>query len=161
VLLRDAVPYHAREAALLPEGARVPYLRREARVRVGRRIPEPIQRARAASRVKRGRPKTSVRPADPASRAIRRAYLNYTSETIDLHVHEYVTDSSQRRAGGDPSLYWAPFFRGGFTVRHVPGKHFSMFDEPHINVLAATLERDLRAAEAPPAPPATGSEPSG
>jgi thioesterase domain-containing protein len=43
----------------------------------------------------------------------------------------------------DPSLGWRPFAAGGVEVLPVPGDHGSLLDEPHVEVLAASLKACL------------------
>jgi oxalate---CoA ligase len=53
---------------------------------------------------------------------------------------------------GDPTLGWSEGVRGGLEIVDVPGDHFSVVDEPNVQVLARELAARLRAAaNRPPA----------
>jgi len=52
-----------------------------------------------------------------------------------------------------PALGWESFAQGGVSAHELPGNHHTLLREPHVQVLAATLERCLRA-------PNEGSHPS-
>ena len=43
----------------------------------------------------------------------------------------------------DPIPIWAAAIRGRFSIRDIPGDHFTMIREPHVDVLAAWLARVL------------------
>ncbi|MBV9462640.1 MAG: hypothetical protein JO317_00285 [Verrucomicrobiae bacterium] len=49
----------------------------------------------------------------------------------------------QRLKHFDRALGWGDFLRGGVEVRIVSGKHDSIFDEPHVRELAASLQACL------------------
>jgi thioesterase domain-containing protein len=145
VRLRDAIPYHVTESALLhdPEVRRA-YAVREAKIRVGRRLR--FLRAKAHKAVRRplGRPVTYAgKPTDPLVRSIHRSYLNYRATPLDFPVTIFSTKGSARRSDDDPSLRWAPYLRAGFTVRPIAGGHYGLWEEPHIDVLARELAADL------------------
>jgi acetoacetyl-CoA synthetase len=154
VRLRDAIPYHLREAAFIatPE-ARRRYLDRELRTRLARRTPRLVLDTYARVR---GRPPDDPifeKPTTPLIRSIHRSYLNYEAEPLKVPATLYVTQSSQLRCIGDPSLYWAPFLRGGFVVRRAEGSHSTYVDEPYVSALAAMMRTDIDAVD-PPAPAA-------
>lgn len=153
VRLRDAVPYHGREAALLADPhERRAYAVREAKIRVGRRVKR--ERAVLDRRIARWRgrdvaPRASAPPVDPAVRAIHRSYLHYEAAPITFPVAQFPTAGSVTRCGGDPSLRWAPFLQGGFTVHPVPGGHYSLWHAEHLPAVAAAVEAWLAAVDAP------------
>jgi thioesterase domain-containing protein len=43
----------------------------------------------------------------------------------------------------DPRATWQPLVRGQLSIQTVPGDHFSMMSEPHVQSLAAQLQRYL------------------
>ncbi|HEX5068491.1 MAG TPA: alpha/beta fold hydrolase [Myxococcota bacterium] len=47
---------------------------------------------------------------------------------------------------GDASLGWGAFAQGDFQSVLVPGKHFTMWNEPHVQVVAGKLGEALRTA---------------
>lgn len=149
VRLRDAVPYHLTEAALLPDAdERRDYLVREARIRVGRRVRR--HRSAIVLRVAAARGRTSdyiAKPVDPNVRAIHRSYLHHVSAPIDFPVTLYTVNGSVNRCNGDPSLRWSPFLRAGFTTVPVPGGHHSMWHPPHVDALASRLALDLASVD--------------
>jgi thioesterase domain-containing protein len=155
---RDALPYHLREAALLPSTeARRDYARRELRYRVGRKMPNTVMEARRRLRQEKrkrtgekGGQKGWVKPTSPLIRSIHRSYLNYEASPVDFPVALFPTQGSTDRCHGDPSLHWAPFLRGGFTVHPVPGDHLSMCAPPHVDIVAQQLHLALAWAETAP-----------
>ena len=52
-----------------------------------------------------------------------------------------------REAWHDVSLGWAAKLRGDCELVAIPGEHFSVFDEPHVAVLADRIRRTLAACE--------------
>ncbi len=149
VRLRDAVPHHLTEAALLSDpGERRDYLAREAKMRVGRRVRR--YRAAVVLRVAAARGRTSdyvAKPVDPNVRAIHRSYLHHVAAPIDFPVTLYTVKGSVGRCNGDPSLRWSPFLRSGFSTVPISGGHYSMWDPPHLDALASRLAVDLAAVD--------------
>lgn len=47
----------------------------------------------------------------------------------------------------DPKHGWSKFVGGGLEIRDVPGDHFSIFEEPHVQVLAEILNTCLNEAQ--------------
>jgi thioesterase domain-containing protein len=47
----------------------------------------------------------------------------------------------------DPFLGWKPVVRGRIDAHVVPGDHAQITEEPNVRVLAAQLDRSLRAAQ--------------
>ncbi|MCU0269949.1 MAG: alpha/beta fold hydrolase [Acidimicrobiales bacterium] len=143
--LRDAVPYHLAEAGLLEPSERRDYLVSTAKIRAHRRLRSTT--ARVARRVAPGRRRAAdpaPRPAHPNVRSVRRSYLNDAGMPIDVPAVLYTTRASVDRCGGDPSLRWAPFLRGGFEVVPVPGNHHSLWEPPNLEVVAGEIARSLR-----------------
>lgn len=150
--LRDAVPYHLAEAALLPDrDERRRYLRKELRLRVVRRAPEPLLRARRTL-LRRPHPaagRTFERPTEPLVRAIHRSYLKYVARPTEIPVHLFPTQQSVARCSGDVSLRWAAFLRGGFTVTPIAGTHSTIGSSKHVDVLAAAMRAQLDLVDPP------------
>ena len=48
----------------------------------------------------------------------------------------------------DPTLGWGEIAAGGVEVQRVPGDHYSMLREPHVNALAGELRARLETAVA-------------
>lgn len=164
VKLRDAIPYHLFEAAmLLGRAAQRSYLERELRLRVVRQTPEPILRARRTV-LRRPQPTTKTRtfekPTSPLVRAIQRSYLKYEAGPTTIPVHIYCTDASVERCNGDPSLNWAPFLKGGFDVTPIDGTHTTLFTEPHVDRLAEAVRSHVDAVDGPLTAPTSASPPS-
>jgi thioesterase domain-containing protein/acyl carrier protein len=63
------------------------------------------------------------------------------------HVIAYTT-AENRRYTGWATLGWDRYVDGPLTLRRVPGDHVSMLVEPNVDVLAATMDADVRAAQA-------------
>jgi thioesterase domain-containing protein len=139
IRLRDAVPYHLHEAALLADtGARRAYLRREAQLRISRRTGALVRRVRPKGGTVGGR-QGYQKPTAPLKRSIHRSYLNYEATPVDFPVALFNTGPSTDRCGGDPTLYWAPFLRGGYTLHAIDGDHHSLWEPANLDRLAHGL----------------------
>ncbi len=49
----------------------------------------------------------------------------------------------------DPQLGWGRLAAGGVDVRELPGQHLSIFQDPHVRVLAEKLAECLEIARGP------------
>lgn len=87
-------------------------------------------------------------------RAIRVSYLKYAPAPSRLPVTLFWCDDARERAG-DLSLGWHPYLRGDFESLRTPGCHRTLFDEPHVALLAARLAAVLDRAEEPDQTPST------
>ena len=143
---REYVWYHLGAAAAMTDAERLPYLRHKVAYLAVRTFPRVGGAARATlmrfgyrrDRVK----KHSVKPTDPLMIAVHTSYLNYRGEGVPFAVHLYATQESLTKAGS-PVLRWAQWLHGGYTVRDIPGGHYSLFDPEHIASLAEALRLDL------------------
>ena len=50
------------------------------------------------------------------------------------------------RFGKDPTMGWGLLAAGGVEMHELPGEHLTVLRQPHVNALAAALERSLRDA---------------
>lgn len=81
------------------------------------------------------------------ARAITISYLKYEATPYDRPVALFSTAATTRRSGDDPSLRWAAYLRGGFTVAAIDGGHFTIFDPEHVASVAGALRTSLDAAQ--------------
>jgi thioesterase domain-containing protein len=72
-------------------------------------------------------------------RAIWVAYLKYRPTGSSLRVVQFRTAESHT-AAGEVMLGWGPWLSGDVESALLPGEHFTMFNEPHVAVLAQRLE---------------------
>lgn len=79
---------------------------------------------------------------------VRITYLKYRRDHCTLPVAQLWTQESLAAEQGDASLGWARRLRGEFETVPVPGRHDTMFDEPHVEGVARRLARALRRANA-------------
>jgi hypothetical protein len=61
-------------------------------------------------------------------------------------VSLYSTPESIERCGGDASLRWSRYLRGGFELVGIEGKHMELFDPPNVGPVTSVLARSLAAA---------------
>ena len=78
-------------------------------------------------------------------RAIWVSYRKYRPEpsTFPLLVLRTAKTHAQ---GRDVGLGWGAYAQGDFQSALVPGDHFTMWDEPHVRVIAEKLATALRTA---------------
>ncbi len=91
--------------------------------------------------------RTNALPSDIDLRRLRALYRLFENNL--RAVRSYVPSvypgkvtllrASQRPSNGDPTLGWSAFAAGGVAVHTVPGDHYSMLREPHVQVLAEGL----------------------
>jgi len=85
-------------------------------------------------------------------RAIWVAYLKYRPGGSALPVLQLRTAQSEA-AAADATLGWGPWLHGDLESALVPGEHMTMFEEPHVGVLAGRLAAALARASARSRPP--------
>jgi thioesterase domain-containing protein len=90
-------------------------------------------------------------------RAVWVAYLKYRSRPLAVPVSLYRCAASSDKKE-DVALGWSQILRGDFESVEVPGDHFSMFEEPHVTILAERITRTLSLVNAA-RDPATTSAP--
>ena len=69
-------------------------------------------------------------------------FVKYEPSPYYEPVTVHPSADSVARNNGDPSLGWSRWLQGGFSVRHVDGKHRTMWEPPHVAGLAAGLVGD-------------------
>jgi thioesterase domain-containing protein len=111
---------------------------------VARRLPKQARKlARAQTRrvgrtLRRG--EAPAKPSvEPELRAIWVPFMKYEPSQYHEPVAIHSSADSVARNNDDPSLGWSRWLVGGFSVRHVAGKHRTMWDPPHVAGLAAGL----------------------
>ena len=87
-------------------------------------------------------------------RAIWVAYVKYRPGGSALPVLQLRTAESEL-AAADTTLGWGPSLHGDLESALIPGEHFTMFEEPHVTVLAQRLAAALERASVKPAPGAS------
>lgn len=134
---------------LLRLNALEPVQRREYVSGVVRRLPHEArklgqaQARRVRDRVRK-RPPPERKAVDPRLRAIWVPFVKYEPRPYLDHVTIHASEHSVARNNGDPSLGWSRWLVGGFEALRVPGKHRTMWEPPHVDVLAAGLTRQAR-----------------
>lgn len=94
----------------------------------------------------RGMTLADTRGLDPLKKAVWRGYLSHRPRYYDLPVTLLVGDENLLMAGGDPSLRWSKYLRGGFESIRVAGKHRELLSPPNVSVVAAHLAASRRRA---------------
>lgn len=79
---------------------------------------------------------------------VRITYLKYRRDHCTLPVAQLWTQESLAAEQGDASLGWAKRLRGAFETVPVPGEHYTMFEDAHVEGVARRLARALRRANA-------------
>jgi thioesterase domain-containing protein len=74
--------------------------------------------------------------------AVHTAYLHYDGDPVPFPVSLYATQASIARAM-EPVLRWNGMLHGGYELAHIPGEHFTLWDEEHVGGLAAALHCSL------------------
>jgi thioesterase domain-containing protein len=82
----------------------------------------------------------------PLKQSVWQAYLHYEAAPYTAPVSLFYLDGSAERSGGDPSLRWSKYLRGGFELIRLEGHHRKLFDPPFVEPLAWHLSRSLEAA---------------
>ncbi len=86
------------------------------------------------------------RGLEPLKKAVWRGYLSHQARTYDGPVALFTGDENRRQAGGDPSLRWSKYLRGGFEVIPLPGRHREILAPPHVARAAREIEASLARA---------------
>ena len=68
----------------------------------------------------------------------------YPGKVTLLRATDALENMGARR---NPSLGWKNMALGGLAIHDVPGDHISMFEEPHVPILAETLRIILASDE--------------
>lgn len=79
--------------------------------------------------------------------AHRRAILKYQLRPYDGRIVLFKAERNHLPDSPSGDLGWGELARGGLTIRHVPGNHFQILQEPSVRVFAHALEERLRAGE--------------
>lgn len=79
-------------------------------------------------------------------RSVRTSFIRYKPVHSALPVALFWTQESRDREG-ECLLGWSPYLTGPVESAPVPGDHRSMFDEPHVRVLAHALRNTLGSRE--------------
>lgn len=87
-------------------------------------------------------------PLRPLAKAVWRGYLSHVAVHHDRPVVLFVGEENRAKAGGDPSLRWARYLRGGFEVVPVPGEHLQILDHPNVEVVGAEVAASIERAVA-------------
>jgi hypothetical protein len=76
-------------------------------------------------------------------------YQPYSEQITLLRVDENSHDSQDHAVGvkSEPLLGWDKLVSGGIDVHYIPGSHFTLFDEPHVRILADKLKPCLEKAQ--------------
>lgn len=162
---REYLWYHIGAASTMDPSVRGQYLRRKIAYLALRRYPRTVGAMRAVFaraglvNTPTGGPKPKV--TDPLMVSIHTAYLNYDGDPIDFPVSLYTTAGSVRRCG-NPALRWLEHLHGGYELTAIPGGHFTLWDPPNVERVAAAVREGLRRNElAAPWPSAPSSDPRG
>ena len=139
---------------------RVAYLRARSERR-RRKLAELAQRLRAWWRGAEPQAQGVTRGLDPTDgtyvtqngeritllqRAIWVSYRKYRPTPSELPVL-LLRAAKTHADAGEVSLGWGPYLHGHLQSALVPGNHFTMFDEPHVALLAQRLASALAAAD--------------
>jgi amino acid adenylation domain-containing protein len=107
-----------------------------------------LGRGRLSIPVMRTAPETASEQAPPqtGTPTSRRSWLDYEPRSypnrlILLRVEEQPTWVGSRF--DDPYLGWKPLAAGGIEVHSIPGSHLTLFDKPHVRILAERLSACL------------------
>lgn len=94
------------------------------------------------------------RGLNPLKKAVWRGYLSHENRYYDGPVALFTGDENRAQAGGDPSLRWSKYLRGGIEVIPLPGAHREILRPPHVTVaaheIAASVARARARADVPP-----------
>ena len=74
-----------------------------------------------------------------------RAVRRYTPNAYAGHIT--LLQASDRVVGQDPTLGWGAIATGGVMIHTVPGNHYTMLQQPHVQILARQLSQCLAAAQ--------------
>lgn len=89
-----------------------------------------------------------ARGLSPLKKAVWRGYLDFRATHYDAPVALFTGVENLALAGGDPSLRWSRYLRGGLEVVPLPGPHQQMLEPPHVAVAAREIRASLaRAAD--------------
>lgn len=123
--------HHSALAFEQPDGERARYLerrvRRIARRRLGRDVPQTVSESTTPS---------------PLKRAIFVSWLKYESVVLEVDGTLLWCDDSMKDLG-DISLGWGPWWRGRFESKYLGGGHYDVFLPGRVEAVAAEIERLL------------------
>ncbi len=66
--------------------------------------------------------------------------------SYDQPVALCASAANRAKAGGDPSLRWARYLRGGLEVIPVPGDHLTILDHPHVALVSTEMTASIERA---------------
>ena len=100
--------------------------------------------------------KSSRIAARPAPEAARETVIMFTAigreyspKPYPGRIHLFRAEGRTREFGADTTLGWDEIARDGVEVHHVPGKHVTILDNPHVVTLAKEIERCLVGTPSP------------
>ena len=133
------VIHHINQAMGMERASRAPYLRERAR----RQLNRAVSWARELLGLRQQGGHVSSNPKkDPLTRAIWVAYLKFIPQVSAIPVAQFACLPSVEHVC-DLALGWTPFLRGDLETVVVPGEHMTMFEAPHVEVLAQRIRRTL------------------
>lgn len=88
------------------------------------------------------------RGLNPLKKAVWRGYLSHENRYYDGPVALFTGDENRAQAGGDPSLRWSKYLRGGIEVIPLPGTHREILRRPHVTVAAREIAASVARAQA-------------
>ena len=162
---RERIEHNLREALARPPGERIAYVGRRVRrfVRLKRRASRRwVRSRRRAALVRLGlvRSQADVIGPETARRrltaAVAVSYINYRATPYDAPVAVFPGPENTERAGGDISLRWAPFLRGGFERWPIEGAHRELFTPENIASVGEAVRASLARVTSVPARPSSG-----
>jgi thioesterase domain-containing protein len=77
-----------------------------------------------------------------------RAARSYKAQSYPGQVTLFRVTEPWNEGGRDPHLGWDGVAAGGVEVYEVPGDHFTLLEEPHVQILAAQLKSCLDQTQA-------------
>jgi aspartate racemase len=132
--LTEYLDRHLGEMLLLRPGAKLKYL--------ARWLGNGAIRLASALGWRRGEGSVA-RATERVVKANLKAFLSYRAKPYAGKLTLFICSDSPCRSYEDRRLAWSVPARGGLELHLVPGNHLSMVEEPHVRVMAQTLQRCL------------------
>ena len=153
--LRPYLRYHLRELVDEPtRAARQAHLRRmvlgggrRSLLRMRHQMLRPL-RAAGLFPASRDQTLADARGLVPLKKAVWRGYLSHEVAYYDSPVALFTAAENLREAGGDPSLRWSKYLRGGLEVISLPGVHREILAPPNVAIAAHEIRASLDRAAA-------------
>jgi thioesterase domain-containing protein len=79
------------------------------------------------------------------------AWQSYRPRPIRLPVELFTTAEYRQVCDGDGSLGWSPYLWAGYRTHLIPGRHLTLFKQPHLATLVDMVRRSADAASQAPA----------